>query len=88
MLRAVIATAQLVLRDALCVQAGAPERIASGVDPAVLAAVAESVPRARLERAIAAIDEVRVALAQPITASLALAAVFARLRGAREAVAA
>ncbi len=86
MLRAVIATAQLVLRDALCVQAGAPDRVASGADPQLLAVVAEAVPRARLERAIASIDEVRVALGQPIAVSLALAAVFARLRGAREAV--
>lgn len=79
MMRAVIATVHLVLRDVLCVQAGAPERCLSSVDPAVLAAISEEVPRSRLERAITAVDEVRVALSQPVNVSLALAAVFARV---------
>ncbi len=79
MMRAVIATVQLVIRDVLCVQAGAPDRSVSSVDPGTLAEVAEAVSRARLERGIAAVDEIRVALGQPINVSLALAAVFARV---------
>jgi DNA polymerase-3 subunit delta' len=85
MMRAVIATAQLVLRDVLCVQAGAPDRVASSVDPAVLAELAERTPRARVERAIRAVDDVRRSLGQPVSASLALAAVLARVAGVRDA---
>jgi len=79
MMRAVVATVQLVLRDVLCVQAGASDRVVSPLDPAVLAEIAEQVPRSRIERALASIDEVRRALAQPINVGLALAAVFARV---------
>jgi DNA polymerase III subunit delta' len=83
MMRAVIATVQLVLRDVLCVQAGAPDRVVSSIDPATLTAIAETVSRARLERGIVEVDQVRIALRQPINVSLALAAVFARVRMVR-----
>ena len=88
MMRAVISTVQLVLRDSLCVQAGAVERPVSNVDISALQAIADSVPRARLERGIAAVDAVRIALGQPINVPLAMAAVFARVRQTREAAAA
>ena len=83
MMRAVIATAQLVIRDALCVQAGAADRRITSVPEADLARIAESVPRARLERATAQVDDVRRALAQPVSVPLALAAVYARVAQAR-----
>ena len=83
MMRAVIATVQLVIRDVLCVQAAAPDRVASGAAPAALAQVAEHVTRARLELALAGIDDVRRALGQPINVPLALAAVYARVGAAR-----
>lgn len=83
MMRAVIATVQLVIRDALCVQAGAGDRRITSVPEADLARIAESVPRARLERAAAQVDEVRRALAQPVSVPLALAAVYARVAQAR-----
>ena len=79
MMRAVIATVQLVLRDALCVQAEAADRAGSDLDAAALAAIAEAVPRTALERAIADVDDVRRALRQPINVPLALAAVYARV---------
>jgi len=79
----VIATAQLVLRDCLCVQAGAADRAVSSVSATELAAIAEEVPRARLDRAIVSVDDVRLALSQPINVPLALAAVFARVAMAR-----
>ena len=85
MMRAVIATAQLVIRDALCVQADAADRVASGLPADALAAIAEAVPRARLERALAEIDAVRRALRQPVNVPLALAAVYARVGQARRA---
>lgn len=83
MMRAVIATAQLVIRDAACVQADAADRAGSGLDGAVLARIAEAVPRARLEQALAEVDEVRRALRQPVNVPLALAAVYARIGMAR-----
>jgi len=84
MMRAVIATAQLVLRDALCVQAGAAGACVTSIPEAQLARIAEAVPRARLERAIGQIDDVRRALAQPVSVPLALAAVYARVAMARQ----
>ncbi len=83
MMRAVTATAQLVIRDALCVQAGAADRRITSVPETDLARIAESVPRARLERASAQVDGVRRALGQPISVPLALAAVYARVAQAR-----
>ena len=50
---------------------------------ATLATIAETVSRARLERGIVEVDQVRIALGQPINVSLALAAVFARVRMVR-----
>lgn len=83
MMRAVTATAQLVIRDALCVQAGAADVCITSVPAADLARIAESVPRARLERAAERVDDVRRALGQPISVALALAAVYARVAQAR-----
>jgi hypothetical protein len=83
MMRAVIATVQLVIRDSLCVQADAADRIGSGAPADALAQVAERIPRARLEQALAGVDDVRRALAQPINVPLALAAVYARVGLAR-----
>lgn len=83
MMRAVIATVQLVIRDALCAQADAADRAGSGLGADALAAVAQGVSRVRLEEALAGVEEVRRALAQPINVPLALAAVYARVGMAR-----
>jgi DNA polymerase III delta prime subunit len=83
MMRAVIATVQLVLRDVLVVQADAPDRVGSGLPADALAAVAGRVSRARLEQAVADVDDVRRALSQPVNGPLALAAVYARVGMAR-----
>lgn len=85
MMRAVIAAVQLVIRDALCVQADAADRVGSGVPAEELARVAETISRAQLERALAGVDEVRRALQQPVNVPLALAAVYARVGLARRA---
>jgi hypothetical protein len=83
MMRAVIATVQLVIRDVLVVQADAPDRTGSGIPGDALAAVAERIPRTRLEQALTGVDDVRRALSQPINGPLALAAVYARVGLAR-----
>ncbi len=90
MMRAVIATVQLAIRDVLCVQAEAADRVGTGIPVEALAQVAERIPRARLEIALDGVDDVRRALAQPINVPLALAAVYARvgLARRREAVSA
>ena len=83
MMRAAIATVQLVIRDALCVQAGAPDRVGSEVPADALAAIADGVARARLEQALVGVEAVRRSLAQPVSVQLALAAVYARVGMAR-----
>jgi len=83
MMRAVIATVQLVIRDVLVVQADASDRVGSSVPVDVLAAISERVPRSRLEQALTGVDDVRRALSQPINGPLALAAVYARVGLAR-----
>ncbi|MGI9116601.1 MAG: AAA family ATPase [Gaiellales bacterium] len=83
MMRAVIATVQLVLRDAVCAQADAADRAGSGLPADVLVRIGAEIPRARLEHAIDGVDDVRRALAQPINVPLALAAVYARIGMAR-----
>jgi DNA polymerase-3 subunit delta' len=90
MMRAVITTVQLVIRDVLCVQADAADQVGSTAAVEALVPLAEHLSRARLEAALTGVDEVRRALAQPINVPLALAAVYARvgLARRREAVSA